>query len=106
VRTLTLLLFVTVSTSCSLCRSYCEEHPSVKYEYLPANTSCLAEPPPVEQDVKASVDSACPAQFALCLGVDAGLALEHNIKAHRRWEKEAWIRCSAVDGGVRIDGGM
>lgn len=99
-RTTILLLCATVSASCSLCRSYCEEHPVTKYEYLPANTSCLTEPPPVEQGVQVTVDESCPAKFSICLDVDAGLALEHNVRAHRRWEKEAWIRCSAVDSGV------
>ena len=98
-RITTLLLFAIVSASCSLCRSYCEEHPVTKYVYLPPTSSCLSEAPFVEQPVQATVDETCPSQFALCLSVDAGLALEHNIRGHRRWEKEAWIRCG-VDGGT------
>ena len=100
-RIMILLLCVSVSASCSLCRSYCEANPVVKIEYLPASTSCLTEPPPVEQKVAATVDATCPSQFALCLDADAGLALEHNIRAFRRYNKEMWIRCSAPsDGGL------
>lgn len=106
-RTLILLLCVSVSASCSLCRSYCEANPVVKIEYLPASTSCLTEPPPVERDVNATVDDSCPAQFSLCLDAKAGQDLEHNIRAFRRYNKEMWIRCSApADGGTLLDGGL
>ena len=106
-RTTILLLCVTVSASCSLCRSYCEEHPVTKYEYLPASTSCLTEPPPVEHVVVPTADVSCPAQFALCLGADAGEALGHNITAYRRYSKEMWERCSARDaGGTQVDAGV
>lgn len=98
----TLLLCMLVSQSCSLCRSYCEEHP--KLVYMPASTSCLTEPPPVDQRVVPDEQS-CPPQFALCLDGNAGSALEQNIKAHRRWEMEAMARCSPLDAGVR-DGGL
>lgn len=106
-RIMILLLCVSASASCSLCRSYCAANPVVKVEYLQANTTCLTEPPPVEQNVAATVDATCPPQFALCLDVDAGQALEHNIRAFRRYNKEMWIRCSApTDGGTHLDGGL
>lgn len=105
-RTMILLLCVTVSTSCSLCRSYCEDHPVTKYEYLPASTSCLTEPPPVEQQLDVSPPG-CPAEFAGCLTVDAGWALFHNVSAYRRYTKEMWIRCSSPDaGGTQVDAGV
>ncbi len=99
-RIMTLLLCASVSASCSLCREYCAANPVVKYEYLSANTTCLTEPPPVEQGLIPTLDETCPGQFSLCLDADAGQALEHNVKAYRRYVKEMWIRCGVSDGGV------
>ena len=100
-RVVTLLLFASVLSNCSLCRSYCEEHPVTKYEYLEPLTGCLATPPPVEQPVVVTSGVECPSQFSGCLRIDEGLALDHNIRAYRRYVKEVWARCAVlVDGGV------
>jgi hypothetical protein len=88
-----LSLFVSVSVGCSLCRDYCIDHPEIRY--MPAATDCLPDPPPREWPVEATVDATCPANFALCLQVDAGLSLEHNLLALRRYSTEAWARCGA-----------
>lgn len=104
-----LLLSGLVLAGCStLCRDYCRQNPEIQVQVLPPVSSCLTEPPPVDRPVVATEDESCPAQFALCLDVDAGLALERNLRAGRRWAKEAWARCSVADAGAsgaEIDGG-
>lgn len=101
-----LLLCVLALASCSLVDQYCKEHPYVKYEYLPAIESCLIEPPIENLPVTPTVDGTCPSQFALCLDVDAGLTLEHNLRAQKRWALEAWTRCKPSDASIPKDGGM
>lgn len=94
--TKTLLLFVLVSAPSCVHK---------EYVFLPAKDSCLEAAPPVDRDVVSTQDATCPMQFAACLDVDAGLALEHNLKTNRRWMDEAWIRCrvepdAGTDAGV------
>ena len=100
-RVVTLLLFVSVLSGCSLCHSYCEEYPVTKYEYLEPLTGCLAVPPPVEQPVVVTAGAECPSQFSGCLSFDDGMSLDRNIRAYRRYAQEVWARCAVlVDGGV------
>lgn len=76
-----------------------------EYIYLPAASSCLADPPPKERRVEPTIDG-CPEQFVYCLERDAGIDMEYNIHALRRWNKEAWNRCAVLDdAGIDGDGG-
>lgn len=47
----------------------------------------------------------CPGAFVGCLDVDGGLALEHNLRASKRWQNEAWVRCGPTPDAGKGDGG-
>jgi len=93
------MLSALVCVGCStLCRDYCQQNPVTVY--LPPIESCLTEPPPKPMAVPLiGPEGGCPAEFAGCLDVDGGLALESNLRASKRWALNAWIRCAALDGG-------
>lgn len=66
----------------------------------------MNEPPPSMYPVKlAGPEEGCDPKWLACVDTDAGLALEKNLRASRRWQREAWIRCGPADAGVTIDGG-
>ena len=88
-RVMTLLLCGIVFATCC----------PIREVILPPKESCLPGPPPKEVPV-IPVETGCPPNFVLCLDVDGGLALEHDIKALRRYNSEAWERC-----GIQSDAG-
>jgi hypothetical protein len=73
----------------------------------PPSAACVLAPPPTSEPLfLAGPDEGCPPNFAGCLDVDAGLALERNLNHDRRWIDEAWLRCGPT-GETRLgrDGG-
>jgi hypothetical protein len=81
------LLLLFLSAGCS--------HPKPPVMAPAPQPGCLKEPPPKEQALKFEGPPVCPDRFVGCLRVADALALEQNIKALRRYTREAWARCGA-----------
>lgn len=98
------MLCALACAGCStLCSKYCRENPVVVA--VGPVESCLKEPPPTPLPVSLiGPEAGCPAAFVGCLDLDGGLAMERNLRASRRWQAEAWTRCSVPDAGSK-DGG-
>lgn len=70
----------------------------------PATGQCLSEAPPELEPVNLDGPPGCPDRYVGCLSLDAGLALERNLRTSLHWEREAWVRCGPMpkpppDGG-------
>ncbi len=91
------LLVLSVNGCCALCKVTIPAEGTS----LPPRAQCLRNPPPEDLALNVVLPAesgevamgGCPAQFAGCFLPEDAIKLTHNVAAHRRWERDAWILC-------------
>lgn len=72
----------------------CSPAPVVRPDPVVVREPCLVEPPPAWEAVKvAGPEEGCPEAFEACLPLKEAARLDAQVRALRRWAREAWEGC-------------
>lgn len=69
----------------------CSSAPMVRPDPVVVREPCLVEPPPAWEAVKvAGPEEGCPEVFEACFTLQEASRLDAQVRALRRWAREAW----------------